>query len=75
MRTVMGLVFAVAALAFGVSVLLLITNKGVATLLPAMGACFGLLIMVLIGLGAIIEDEIKQTRAVLLAIKDRLPPA
>lgn len=73
MRVLMGLVFMVAAAAFLIGGFLAWQLSGAPALLPSLIACFGLLIMVLIGLGAILEDEIKQSRAVLIQIRERLP--
>ena len=73
MRTAMGVLFVLAAMAAAVGLGVALYGAPAHRIIAGPIAAVATIVVAILGVGAILEDEAKQTRAMLRDIRDRLP--
>jgi hypothetical protein len=73
MRVLMGVLFVLAALAAVIGLGVALYGAPAHRLIAAPVAAVATIVVAVLGVGAILEDEAKQARALLRDIRDRLP--
>jgi hypothetical protein len=72
MRTALAWLYAAAILVVTASAISVLVNPGRNPTIAVISACAGVVVLAVIGVGAVLEAEMRQSRELLRDIRDRL---